>query len=249
MALLHFTECRDALLSILENGFLYLHCETEIFVEIVGQVIGVHLEPEANGMICFTEAELDEANDHQDVFGPYAIAVDKEWAIQSGAKKVEYIPKEGAETEEIRQEFRRLVPTEFNVNGTPVIDAVRNSDFGIRSIAMSLLTNPKVAEPWGVNPEYVSALRRWEWSQTDEHMAEKEWRIRNPNGYSGFQRLPKEQQVGELLALMKHPMWPSMSLELPPGSLVFLACPADEVTPLKEALSGTPFDEVEIKST
>jgi len=57
---IHFTANRNALLSILNFGLLYLHNETEIFIDLIGDYLNIDTEPETSGMVCFTDLPIDE---------------------------------------------------------------------------------------------------------------------------------------------------------------------------------------------
>ena len=114
---IHFTMNRETLLSILNFGLLYLHNESEIFVDLIGSDLNIDSEPETSGMVCFADLLFDELKSLRDTENTlstkltgYGIAVDKTWAIENGAGRVIYLDEAGSVYRCLRKLFRLSLP-------------------------------------------------------------------------------------------------------------------------------------------
>jgi len=61
------------------------------------------------------------------------------------------------------------------------------------------LTSKHWAQRIGAHPEYIMILSTLEWTQTNEHEAQSEWRIRNPRPYRFTSEATQKQRIDLLV--------------------------------------------------
>lgn len=192
--LIHFTRKIEALDSILCNGFLYLHNETEVLGPVAQEALGINADSQSNGMICFTELPQSNLSGHQNDFGRFGVGVSKDWLIQKNAQKVVYVPVGSEVYKTMVTTMKSLAPKTLSGKRTDELLACQETRYS----AIRDLTNIKFAKLAGASLEYLDFLESFEWMQTEAHVAEMEWRIRNPKPYR-FSGQPNRQQQIELL--------------------------------------------------
>ncbi|MDT8375920.1 MAG: abortive infection system antitoxin AbiGi family protein, partial [Mariprofundaceae bacterium] len=146
-------------------------------------------------MICFTDLRSNNTSDHQSDFGSFGVAVSKQWARSHGAKKVTYIELDSDKFNSYFDIIKRYAPDEFN--GVSVQTLLDNPE--TRFSAEMALTSKNWAQRAGIHPEYIKMLSALEWTQTSEHVAQSEWRIRNPRPYTFTSEATRKERIDLLV--------------------------------------------------
>lgn len=85
-SIIHFTNSKEALKSILEDNFKVHYCIEKI-------VLGAIKVDMAVPMVSFCDISLSQVKEHMDKYGKYGIGLTKEWAIKEGLNPVLYLEK------------------------------------------------------------------------------------------------------------------------------------------------------------
>jgi hypothetical protein len=203
--LLHFTRTFDALASILNTGFLYLHNETGVLGPAAREAFGIEIaDDQSSGMICFTEMSAAEASPHRAKYGQYGVGISKQWLIKQGARRVQYVEVGSATYRNYVREMQRSAPSE--IRGRPIREVL--TDPTACFDAKVALTSPGFARFHGASDTYLSLLRRLQWTQTSRDTAEREWRVRNPRPYAFEGRPSRKDAIDLLLNALNNPSIP-----------------------------------------
>lgn len=240
--LTHFAKERDVIFSIIEHGFVYFHNETYTLLPIVGKALGISAEPPTNGMVCFTDIPIEQSEKHRELFGNYGISISKSWAISKGAKKVTYLAGEGPVNERLLRLFNEmcLVP-----NFAPEMPEDGRKIFASTEHMASLL---------GKEHPHTQFLEQLEWTQTDKHQSQSEWRIRNSGRSADFfgemAKMGKKGGVEKILSLKRSCPRPpvelvlkSLFLELDNDAVINFTCPKDDLKIFSSILENTRFSK------
>jgi hypothetical protein len=167
MYLSHLTSSLDNLVSILEIGFVFFPNERKLFAELTSLSGRPSLvEPQCRGMVCFTDTQHDVGKVHRRRYGAFGVAVNKEWAIRNGACKAIYLRIGSPMFEAFKSLFNQL---------SPVMPKTGDShlDLWIDQLARS---KPEFSKSLGAT-SYADLLKIHEYMQTDEDVADSEWRV------------------------------------------------------------------------
>lgn len=85
-SLIHFTDSKEKLSSILTGNFRIKYCKEEIDFDERDNPIVI-----ASPMVSFCDIPLSEIKTHLNNYGPYGIGLTKEWGNRSGLNPVLYI--------------------------------------------------------------------------------------------------------------------------------------------------------------
>ena len=172
--LIHFTDERGVA-GILANGFALMPCDRLLLDDLFGSNRPFAGDPQNFGMVCFTEASLEDAGPVRKK-GDYGIAVKFEWAEKHGARKVQYVGKAAAWV--LRFKFRYQARLLTQKIGSPC-------DKGM-ALAYE---NKEFAGLLGAQG-YQALLERYEYMQTARDRLQREWRITQKYPFQGVR--PKE---------------------------------------------------------
>jgi len=265
--LIHFTQTINALDSITRNGFLFLHNETEILSPVLHDSFGISGgDNQSNGMVCFTDLPPEETLSHQNIFGSYGVGVSKEWLIKNDIKKVEYVEVNS----EIYDFYVCSLKAHFpqKINGRMVNEIMSDLDDEFDAIQF-LSGNFWGEQDRNENAEYLKVLEKLAWTQTHKHIAESEWRIRNPKPYRFKGSPTRKQQVDLLVSCINNPsvkdvieglmMYTidgtvelacvgklSLALPLPKDEIKALFCPKNEVAGIRDVLDKSGMNHIQI---
>lgn len=141
-SVIHFTETKEALFGILQEGFKVKYCREEIILD--GWTIRLHIP-----MISFCDIPFSQIKDHISKYGGYGLGLSRDWAIKHKLNPVLYIQGESVlaasyrelvgmlyrkETEEgLDEEFRRkakdIARYIKNYEGPLTIDGVNYKNY------------------------------------------------------------------------------------------------------------------------
>lgn len=190
--LTHYTKDIESLESILKYGFFYSYHPTRIFEKLFKDANIDAREPDDHAMICLTELLIDHSNEHKSKFGNYWVSVSLEWAEKIWAKKVEYVKHNDLRYNELLNRLKSSFPKmpfgySANEQNMPMLE---------KHLRQELLGSPVSANFFWAKPDYKNVLNELLWIQIECHKNQIEWRIRNPNSFSGIQfRKPTEMDI------------------------------------------------------
>lgn len=224
MYLSHLTSSIENLISIIENGLIFFPNERKVFSKLSFIEGKPDLpEPQCKGMISFTDIPHEAACRHRKKYGEFGIAIQKNWATKHGACKVIYMQENNPIFDAFHNLFKILTPVPRNLeNG--------ETDAYIEQIAR---TNAKFAKSLG-NPAYAELLKLHEYMQTDEHVAESEWRIIRPIEFAFSNGMELAEIKKICLRAGKNKIFPN--LHVTPQATSFLICPEYNLTELQKKL-------------
>lgn len=249
MVLTHFSKERDVIFSIIEYGFVYFHNETNTLLPLVGKALNISDEPPSNGMVCFTDISIEHSEKHRQLFGNYGISISKSWAISKGAKKVTYLAGEGA----IHQRLLKLY------NEMCIAPIIRPKDPEV--IRNVFASTEHMASLLGKEHSHTQFLEFLEWTQTDKHQSQSEWRVRqvagkNADFFGAMAKIGKKDGVEKILNLKKsfknRNVFPpqielalnnSLTLELDDDAVINFICPKDDLEIFSSILGRTRFSK------
>jgi len=186
-------------------------------------------------MVSFTDTPLEYSETHRLNYGEFGIAVDKKWAINHGASKVLYIGKDTPVFASFKALFTGLKPK-----------LVRSGQKGIDDVVYQLVSTKKeFSESLGY-PFYADLLDLHEFMQTDEDIAESEWRIMRNHKLSWSEGMTLNDVKIYLLRCAKKGVIPSLTIK--PHHVNFLVCPDSQVDELQASLKDE-WSKVVIKAT
>jgi len=125
--LYHYTNTKENLLSIIENGFQPRYSLEKLGIDIKNKTLLAisHLLESDNSqssindefaipMCCFCDIPLNLVDNHRTIYGNYAIGLKKDWGERQALSPVIYLPEDG----ETRVLFEKLVKNHQNyING------------------------------------------------------------------------------------------------------------------------------------
>lgn len=94
-SLFHYTKTLDYLIGILSSGFRFSSvCEPYPQIgwgDSPFTSLGLQRTYVDNKVVCFCDIPLSKAEGHRKYYGPYAIGLSKEWAVQNSVTPVRYV--------------------------------------------------------------------------------------------------------------------------------------------------------------
>lgn len=245
--LIHFTDREDTLISILKLGFFYSHQDTITFQKLFLDAGVDAIEPDDHAMVCFT------TNPELNRFGRYGIAVDKEWALSKGARKVEYVKIGSPRYNQLLNTLRRSKPAP-PPDGAGMLERLLFQEMAAHTASRRVLVFSK---------EYVDLLNDLKWVQVSSHECQNEWRIRNPFSLSGVQwrnptsgrlnrNLPnvvnRQSSVNAAVRIFSadEQLRQMAFLTLPLNAVRYLIVPKGKRQSLHKKINGLPISEIEI---
>jgi hypothetical protein len=208
-------------MSILERGLVYFPNQKKVF----GHLVGGLAEPQCQGMICLTDLPFEIGGRHRDMYGNYGVALNREWAIKNGACKVIYVGKTGSVVEAFSSLFAALEPAKFS-SGDAAVDAWMNT---------LTKTRHEFAKSMG-SPAYADLLRLHEYMQSDEDVAESEWRIIRPHSFRWSEGSNIDDVKRSCLNMALSGIVPTFRLD--PAFVEYIVCPEGELVSLRAQLTG-----------
>ncbi len=241
----HYTNNINVMFSIIRYGFLYLHCETKVSGALFDSVLNIPNEPISGGMVCFTETLPNDIREHSQRYGEFGIGVDGGWLIRVGGRKVNYVNLEGEEFVHVCRRYRSLLPS--SAFGMPLFDALSSAEYGF--ITKLFLTQRNFCRSLKGPSELIQFLEDLDWTQTDSDIADKEWRVRNPHGYTGIHHLSKQEQARTPIGWINDPRishhgTQGLALEIPKEFVNEILCPKSREEEVKGLLSSLGMDHV-----
>jgi hypothetical protein len=126
-------------------------------------------EPQQFGMISFTELDPKQARDHASTYGPFGVVVSDSWARAKGAERVIYVDDVGPAFDAWRSLFR--------AGYRDLTSRIKHPDDAGWLMAFE---NKAVAGAVAGSVLWAALLQIYEYMQSAEDSAEREWRIVNP---------------------------------------------------------------------
>lgn len=227
----HFTNSLESLISIIINGLIFFPNETKIFSTLTsgGCLIG---EPQCRGMISFTDIPFEHSESHRKLYGNFGVVIERKWAVSEGACKVIYVGKEGPVSDHFRSLFTILEP-KFESTGNTDLD---------QWVGKLARTKPEFSKSLGNEP-YAQLLKIHEYMQSDEEVAESEWRIIRSHKFSWSEGMAIEEVKALCLRSALAGIIPTLTLK--PESTKGIICPSQLKTNLLSALPSL-WQEVQI---
>lgn len=210
--LTHFTS-RAGLLGILENGFAIKPCDRLLIDHFFGTDRPFVGDAQNFGMVCFTEAPLDNAGVVRRK-GDYALVLSRKWAISNRACKVEYLSAKAA------SKFRpRMLAAIKEVEAAMLFPG---DDFWRLAYR-----NKEFAHSIGAK-KYALLLDKYEYCQISDDAGQREWRITQKRPFYNLssKELPSPEGWGKMMFFLPFTV----------EDVVCLACPAGAKDGLVEAL-------------
>jgi abortive phage resistance protein AbiGi (putative antitoxin) len=194
--LVHFTNSLETLDSIVRNGFLFLHNETGVLGPLLKEIYNVDgADDHTNGMVCFTEL-TGHLREHQKMFGEFGIGVSKSWLQTHGASKVQYIDISGQKFQEIVARVRSVAPKKFG--GVPIKELLLDPDKSFRTL-LSLIGPYVPTDAYKANRPYYDLIAQFPFTQVQRDIAQREWRVVNPNPYTFVGEGSKQAKIDLLV--------------------------------------------------
>ena len=221
--LTHYTLAIEALVGILKNGFAWVPNRRDLMPLLVPEHDFSKREPQQFGMISFTELEPEDANPHRSVFGPFGVVVSRGWAATNRAERVIYIESDG-----------------------PALDAWRSLFLaGYRDVAARIehpddaawlmsFENKAMAGAVAGSTLWAALLQLYEYMESADFAAEREWRIVHPHPYYSLSDSKKE-----VIRQVSPPQgWAQFLnvVRISPPDVEALICPRSEYQSLQRAL-------------
>lgn len=148
--LFHYTRSFDALKKILRNGFRF---------SLVTESIPYKKSINDNFMICFCDIRIEQAHEHRNCYGNYAIALTKEWGISNGVSPVRYIHRSSVGVQDnyikMKNRFREIreVPSltgnelyTVTVNYFLLSSLIESDDYNYETIDAFYASDPHAQE-------------------------------------------------------------------------------------------------------
>jgi len=107
--LIHFTDNKEKLKSILQENFRIFMCKENIFL---GGMPGNIYAP----MVSFCDIPLSEIKEHISKYGSYGLGMTKEWGMRKGLNPVLYVAQNSTLSESYRQALVHFIKTDDGVN-------------------------------------------------------------------------------------------------------------------------------------
>jgi hypothetical protein len=236
MSLLHLTGSQSALRSICENGLLFTYNPTEVLCSLLGQGPQIVESFDTGGMICFTELSYKEAKHLFEC--SYGVSVDKDWAIERGARKVDYI---NVDTDKRISDLRSFLVRNLANKFPEEIKSDPNLNRWLTELA---ITKKEFSISLGAAPELLGLIEAALWFQKDSYSVEKEWRIRSFKGYPDqtSSRMNRQEKIDHLLRLGKiKGVAPLVLLNLEPSAIISFYTPAGIENSFRNYLNTTKF--------
>ena len=219
----HLTNSINNLISILETGLVFFPNDREVFPNLTSNSLGKLAEPQCQGMISFTDIPFENSKEHRELFGKFGVYISKSWAVRNGACKVIYVADNGEVFNNFKSLFSLLKP-EVKKTGREELDTF---------LTQLSVSKPEFAKSLG-GEAYSHLLKLHEYMQTDEHVAEHEWRIIRPHKSSWSEGMDISEVKKYYLKSAKAGIIPS--LKLTPNVVNALICPASHKKELTKKL-------------
>jgi hypothetical protein len=226
--LIHFTKGPDIVASICENGFLMIPNPRELIHDLLGDSLFKEREPQAFGMVCFTDIPMSEAAEHASMYGQYGICVAPEWAAKHSIDRVLYIRPFGPVFGICKWLFE-----------TAKIDLDKRIKYPGDAAWDDSYFNATLAQAVAGSHIYGLLLRLYEFMQPDKSFAEREWRIvqRDPVSFTASDR---QGMIDEALRVAK--TWKIHSIDVGPQDVRFFLCKNGQQAKLKHVLPSAYRD-------
>lgn len=181
--LMHYTNKREHLISILKYGIVFNLNSTELRDSIMsGRTIPEDRIP-GPGMACFCEPQQAGANLLRDVFGRFGVAIDSKALRGRECRRVCYFPPNGPLAERLRRVLNKYAPDQRPVlssqssTGTAAENDAGEEDEMARQLQSVLMASGRELRGFKVHRGWLKILDRLRYSQTHEHAWESEWRV------------------------------------------------------------------------
>lgn len=234
--LIHFTKSPETILRILNHGFYYI-CNDTLINEKIFRPLNQEIKDIEKGMVCFTCSALDETEGIRSRFGNFGIVMKYDWALDQGGRKVAYIPEDGPVFQALTTIVKESVPNLSYLSGM---------DEESRKFAEKFILEDSSLPDIFTNPLYSIVREMAQWFEIDHHSSEKEFRIRSPKTLGGMASFDGATQV-RMIDGMKFLNPESYCLKFRPENIGFLCCAEDHIGQLREQISGTTFEQIEVK--
>ncbi len=241
--IVHCTRSVGSLLSILENGFVFMYNQTKtwelLFGDINKDVPDINL-----GMVCFTAIPVNQ--DFKKYiplgqFGPFGIAINYSWCLDNGMKPVVYIEKNGKVFELLRgllvESIPKPKPQMFL--GGKWIDV--EGAYTIKMYEDLLLSCPQLPDSF-TNPLYSHLIELLKWVETSDHKYEREYRIRSKYRAPFSENYEKEENIKT--SLLFKDINPSGFLQIQPEQILYFISPKEQEEDLRDTLKETVFSRI-----
>jgi len=177
----HFTASADTVLKILENGFAWVPNKRFLISDLIPQHDFRDREPQAHGMISFTDSAPRFARYHHKKFGQYGIVMTEKWGQQQNIRKVFYLKNSGFAFNCIKLLFQAGYKDLKSRIKYPE-DSAWNMSYTNKSVALNIVGS-KV---------WHDLLTFYEYLEPKKNQEQREWRIVNPLPLYGFSDSKKD---------------------------------------------------------
>lgn len=237
--LVHYTNSLDVLLSIINEGFVFVPNKRNLMKTFLGDKWPpkpfhegmIKDDPQEFGMVSFSHIARHEVTHYASQFGKYGIAVSWEWAAERGVERVIYVRDSGT----VCCSFKWLFQNAVNILQANIMDP----EDGLLHMSFE---NERIAAMIPGGSLYQNLLRLYEFMEPEENAHQREWRITNPEpdySFTGDKRRDINMARTDTSKLGKK------SLKLHPNDIMFIIAPWTSLPTLYWKLSKQ-FWRVEI---
>jgi hypothetical protein len=223
MYMTHYTENLETLLSIIKHGLVFFPNDRRVFSKL--QPVSAGREAQCRGMISFTDRSIEASAEHRKRYGQFGIALDKSWVISQGGAKVFYIIENSPPFNAFRSLFSLLQPK-----------LVTLGDENLDQWVLQVCTEQKEFATSSGNAPYAELLTLHEFMQTDEHVAESEWRVMRNHKFSYSEGMSLRDVKKYCLQGALCGIFPPLQVSY--QEAVFLICPQESKDELYQRLNG-----------
>jgi len=232
--LTHWTKYAKVVAKILRHGFLMPTHNRKVMTKLRPDM-KLREEPQAFGMVSFTDLPLAQSGRHINEYGPFGIVMSPPWSSRHGARKVRYVSDRDSDFADLQQ-WAEAAARE--VDG-----CIPYSDDAFWQLGHQNIN----AAAWLGASTQVQFLRELEFMQGAEYGWESEWRIVQSEPLS--LEIKKGERRSDVLAAFRD-TWGCpdsairVSIDVAPEDVFQILFPASELRTLQEALQTECLAEV-----
>ena len=233
--LTHWTKKAETVAKILRDGFQMPAHNRKVMTKL-RRDLKLHKEPQAFGMVCFTDLPLAQSGKFVDK-RPFGIVMSPPWSLRHGARKVRYVSEDDPDFADLRR-WAEVAAAEVDECIPYPGDA-----------GWQLAHQNINAAAWLGTPTQVHFLHELQFTQGAEYSWESEWRIVQSQPLTFIRgKEDKAKRRDEILADFQNG-WGRpgnairISVDVAPEDVFQIWCPVSERQKLQEILQATNLDE------
>lgn len=167
MRFIHCTNSLNALIGILNHGFILNPCQRKTLGYFSNREEFIEREPQYFGMACVHGFKVLPNHRYWSKYGPFGIEMSPKWVIESGFHRVNYINPEGIKFHLLKKHFDAALSE---------LDALVYAEHPDDAFRQMAYTNKNVAGVLSAM-KWVEFLTAFEYMEPYENSFEREWRF------------------------------------------------------------------------